>query len=82
MKQLVSAIGFGALLAAAHVANAQPESRAALAKHQLSECMSKRMSANKTVSFNEALRACKDRVQPPKDTLASNGPGETGVKSH
>jgi hypothetical protein len=82
MKQLISAIGFGVLLASAQVTNAQPESAAALAKHQLSECMSKRMSASKTVSYNEAMRTCKDLLQPPKGTLASNGPGETSVKSH
>jgi hypothetical protein len=81
MKRIMSAIGFSAILACSQVAHAQPQSRAVLAKHQLSECMSKRMAANKTVSYNQAMRACKDLLQPPKDTLASNDSGETGTKA-
>lgn len=78
MKRIIVAIGFCAMLAAS-ASHAQPENRAVLAKHQLSECMSRRMSASKTVSYNEAMRACKQQLQPPKETLASNPPGETAA---
>jgi hypothetical protein len=61
---------------------AQPESPAVIAKHQLSECMTKRMSADKGLSYNDAMRACKERMQPPKDTLASISPSGAGTKSH
>jgi hypothetical protein len=81
MKRIMSAIGFSAMLACSQASNAQPQSRAVLAKHQLSECMSKRMAADKNVSYNQAMRACKEQLQPPKDTLASNDSGEAGTKA-
>jgi hypothetical protein len=53
-----------------------------IAKRQLSECMAKRMSANKSLSYYDAMRFCKERLQPPKDTLAAINPTDTGTKSH
>jgi hypothetical protein len=82
MKRIISAILLGAALAAAQPSMAQPESAAVLAKQQLIQCMNKRMAASKTVSYNEAMRLCKESQQPPKDTLASNGPSDIGTKSH
>jgi hypothetical protein len=79
MKRIIVAIGFCAMLAASGASHAQPENRAVLAKQQLSECMSRRMSASKTVSYNEAMRACKQQLTPPKETLASNPTGETAA---
>jgi hypothetical protein len=48
----------------------------------LSECMTKQMSANRSLSYNDAMRACKLRPQPPKDTLASINPTDGGTKAH
>jgi hypothetical protein len=52
-----------------------------IAKRQLSECMTRRMSANRNLSYIDAMRACKERLQPSKDTLASVNPVGTGAKS-
>jgi hypothetical protein len=82
MKRIIWAIGFTAVLAAVQPSSAQPESPAVIAKQQLTQCMTKRMAADRTVSYNEALRTCKERLQPPKDTLASNTPSDAGTKSH
>jgi hypothetical protein len=82
MKRSLEAIACSCLILAAQVAGAQPQSAAIIAKHQLSECMSKQMSANRSLSYNDAMRACKQRLQPPKDTLAAMNPTDTGTKSH
>jgi hypothetical protein len=82
MKRFFKAIACGSLILGAQVVGAQPLSPAVIAKHQLSECMSKAMSANRSVSYNDAMRACKERLQPPKDTLASNNPSDPGTKTH
>jgi hypothetical protein len=82
MTRIIWTLAFSATLAAAQTVTAHPESAAVIAKQQVTECMNKRMAANKTMSYNEAMRLCKDKQQPPKDTLASNGPSETGAKSH
>lgn len=75
MKRLISVVGFGGLwLLGAQLVLAQPESRAVIARHQLNECMTKRMSLDKLLSYNEALRTCREHLQPPKDTLAANTP--------
>ncbi|HEY2465699.1 MAG TPA: hypothetical protein VGI32_16690 [Steroidobacteraceae bacterium] len=60
------------MLLAAQAVAAQPERPAVIAKHQLSECMTKRMSANRNLSYNDAMRACKARMQPPKDVASIN----------
>jgi hypothetical protein len=82
MTRIIWAVGFSAMLAAVKTSSALPESPAVIAKQQLIECMNRRMAASKTVSYNEAMRACNERQQPPKDTLASNGPSDGEAKSH
>ncbi|HEX3948390.1 MAG TPA: hypothetical protein VHW95_00910 [Steroidobacteraceae bacterium] len=80
MRRFVAAVGISLILLGSQAATAAPESRAVIAKRQLSECMMRRMSANRSVSYNEAMRVCKERLQPPKDTLASISPAGTGTK--
>jgi len=82
MKGSIKAIACAGLVLAAQVGVAQPESAAIIAKHQLSECMSKQMSANRSLSYNDAMRACKQRLQPPKDTLAAINPTDSRTKAH
>ena len=82
MKRMIWALAISAIFAAAQPSSAaHPENAAVIAKQQLTECMNRRMAASKTVSYNEAMRICKEKQQPPKDTLASNGPADTGSKS-
>jgi hypothetical protein len=82
MKRLIKAMACSSWILAAQVVGSQPQSAAIIAKHQLSECMNKQMSANRSLSYNDAMRACKQRLQPPKDTLASVNPADTGTKAH
>jgi hypothetical protein len=84
----IKAIGFtalglcGVMLVGANAVAAPPASQAVNSKRQLYECMARRMGANRTLSYNEAMRTCKERAQPPKDALASIGPNESGTKAH
>ena len=82
MKLFLKVQAGSSLVLGAQTIGAQPQSPAVIAKQQLSECMAKRMAANRNLSYNDAMRACKERMQPPKDTLASINPSETGPKSH
>jgi hypothetical protein len=81
LTRFLKAIAYSGLILGAQTIGAQPERPAIIAKHQLSECMSKRMSANRNLSYNDAMRACKERLQPPKDLAAIN-PIETETKGH
>jgi hypothetical protein len=81
MKRFLRVIACSVLILGAQTIAARPESAAVIAKHQLSECMTKRMSADRNLSYNEALRACKERLQPPKDLAAINPIG-TDTKGH
>jgi hypothetical protein len=38
---------------------------------QIVGCMKKRMAANKSSSYNEAMKACKEQINKEGDTLAS-----------
>jgi hypothetical protein len=82
MKRFLKVLAASSLMLGAQTLRAQPESPAIIAKRQLSECMTKRMSANKTLSYIDAMRACKERMQPPKDTLASINQSEAAPKAH
>jgi hypothetical protein len=78
-----TAIGLcGVVLVGAHATAAPPTSQAAMIKRQINECMARRMGANKALSYNEAMRTCKERAQPPKEALASIGQNESGTKTH
>jgi hypothetical protein len=70
------------LLVGAHAVAAPPASQAAAMKRQLHECMARRMGANKMLSYNDAMRTCKERAQPAKESLASIGSNESGTKAH
>jgi hypothetical protein len=46
-------------------------------RRQIADCIIKRMSANRLVSFNDATRACKDVAKAQDDSnLASNVPAK------
>jgi hypothetical protein len=75
------AIGLCSALLGANAPAAPPASQAAIMKRQIHECMARRMGANKTLSYNDAMRTCKERVQPAKEALAAIGPNEPGTKT-
>lgn len=77
-----TAIGLCSLLISAHALAAPPAAQPATTKRQLNECMARRMGANRMLSYNDAMRTCKERAQPPKEALASIGPSESGAKAH
>lgn len=83
MQRFISAVGMSLLLlSSAHSALAQPpQSRSAMLKRQMNECMTRRMSANKTMTYNEAMRACKERMQPAKEALASINTSDSPSRS-
>jgi hypothetical protein len=80
MKRFMSVAGLSAVLLGAHAVAAEPTSPAP-SKRQVNACMAKRMAADRILSYNNAMRACKERLQPAKDALASNSPAETGSKA-
>jgi hypothetical protein len=73
----------GLIFVAVQVSAAPPESQsAANVKRQINSCMVRRMGADKMLSYNDAMRACKERVQPAKEALASVAPSDSGTKAH
>jgi hypothetical protein len=78
MKHVITVMGFGGLmLMGAQAVAAPPPSQSTLVKRHLMECMTKRMSANRTLSYNDARKGCKERLQPAKDEVASITPVPT-----
>jgi hypothetical protein len=70
MKHLLLAIFVAGVLAGAPApaADTSAENNWVTAKRQLLGCMSKRMSASRTVSYNEAKKTCTAQLKPPPDT--------------
>jgi hypothetical protein len=44
----------------------------AYSKRQLADCMTRRMYANRTLSYNDAAKACKDELRGRKTDAALN----------
>jgi hypothetical protein len=70
-----------AIFAAEHASAVDSISHPTINKRQLIEqivgCMKKRMTASKTISYNEAAKVCKDQINGPND----NSPSGTLVAS-
>jgi hypothetical protein len=41
-------------------------------RRQLMDCMTKQMSASRTISYNEAAKVCKDQLKSRNDSVAVN----------
>ena len=80
MKRFMTAIGVTAVLLGAHVAAAPPTSQSVLLKRQVNDCMTRRMGADRNLSYKDAMRTCKELLQPSRESLASNGPRASGTK--
>ncbi len=55
------------LFAEESVSHAPPPNR-----RQLADCMTRRMYANRTLSYNDAAKACRDQLRGPKTDAALN----------
>jgi hypothetical protein len=75
MKRLVTMItAAGVMLLGVQALAADPASQSKNSRRQIVGCVIKRMSASKTVSYNEATKACKEQLKPQNNDLASNTP--------
>jgi hypothetical protein len=52
-------------------------SRPASPRHQLMLCMTKQMSASRTISYNEATKVCKAQLKSQSAALAASGGGKS-----
>ncbi len=59
-------------LAIANPTSVNPGSHPVSYRHQLIACMTREMSASRTISYNEATRVCKTRLAAPAPVLASS----------
>lgn len=53
---------------------ANSRNQVAMRRRQVVDCMSKRMSLNKSISYNEAAKACKDQMKRQNDHLVRSTP--------
>jgi ABC-type proline/glycine betaine transport system permease subunit len=65
---LTIAVMAGAALICAQ-ALADPMSHSVSNKHQLIACMTKRMSASRSVSYNDAAKLCKDQLKAQNSSV-------------
>jgi hypothetical protein len=69
----------GSLTATAASHAQAPNSEAAISKRQIASCMSRRMAADRLLSFNDAAKVCKDQSKSRKiDTAANVAPKPVG----
>jgi hypothetical protein len=78
---LCSAILGSGLLGGRQAFAAEPANPSSNARRQISLCMTKRMSADRAISYNDAKKACEDRALMGKLALTVDGRPDPG-KAH
>jgi hypothetical protein len=75
MSRILLAIIITAAVNATGVATAATASntRSLSPRQQLNACMTKAMTASRTLSYNDASKMCKAQLKPNPPALASNG---------
>jgi len=75
MNHLLTAIAMTGLLISAQALAVDPTGQPTMSKRQLIAqmvgCMRKQMAANKAISYNEAMKTCKDQMNTQSDNSAS-----------
>jgi hypothetical protein len=75
MNHVLTAIAMTGLLIGAQALAVDSTDQPTMSKRQLIAqmvgCMRKQMSANNTISYNEAMKACKDQISKQTDNSAS-----------
>jgi hypothetical protein len=83
MKRAAAMMGLSiALLGGGYSIAVEPASQTRTAKRQLLDCMTQRMSADRAISYNDAMKGCKDRLLAGKFALTVNSSVEAAGKSH
>jgi hypothetical protein len=69
VKLIILAVALTGVLAGAQAlaADAPTQNASVVNKRQMAGCMSKRMSASRTVSYNDAKKACTAQMKPQAD---------------
>ncbi len=75
MNHVLTALAMTGLLIGAQALAVDSTGQPTMSKRQLIAqmvgCMRKQMSANNTISYNEAMKACKDQISKQTDNSAS-----------
>lgn len=74
MNRVLTAVGVAGVLLMGAQAIADPRSQPPTARRQLLDCMSRRMSADKALSYNEAVKRCKEETKNKGATKISGNP--------
>jgi hypothetical protein len=73
MKRVVWMTMLGAALSGAPALANNPPSRPPTAWHQLQVCMSRQMTASRTISYNDAAKSCAALLKAQNAAVASTG---------
>ena len=66
-------VAFSFVLGSANLLAAEPSNPPPqYSKRQLADCMTRRMYSNRTLSYNDAAKACKDQLRGNKTDAALN----------
>jgi hypothetical protein len=80
MRRVFILLGMvGTMAAVMQPCSAATPSVATLHKRQISDCMSKQMSASRTISYNEASKLCKQQIKTQNASLASGTATKPGA---
>ena len=76
MNRALKAIGVAGVLLMVAQAIADPRSQPRTPRRQLMDCMTRRMSADRTLSYNEAVKRCKAEKKIKDAAIPSGNPAK------
>ena len=76
MNRALIAIGVTSALLMVAQACADPANRPQTPRRQLMDCMSRRMSADRTLSYNDAVKRCKEQMKTQDAAVISSNPAK------
>ena len=77
MNRVLTAVGVAGVLLMGAQAIADPKSQAPTARRQLTDCMTRRMSADKRLSYNEATKRCKEQIKNKGAAIMPGNPAKS-----
>jgi len=72
MKVRIAVCGLVLVAIQSLAAGLSPPSQSAINRRQLNDCMTRLMTASRSVSYNDATKACKEQLKQPTAVLSSN----------
>ena len=77
MNRVLTAMAVTGVVLMGAQAFADPRSQPQTPRHQLMDCMTRRMSADKKLAYNQAAKLCKEQLKTQNGAITPSNPAKS-----